>query len=55
MDKIFALRLSDKGLKLRSSEGVYEAGFGNDEEKDLSTGESRKLICLGEIIRLDKR
>jgi hypothetical protein len=39
LDKIFAFRLGDEGLELRSGEGVNESSFGNDEEEHLGAGE----------------
>jgi hypothetical protein len=47
LDKVFALRLCDKGLEFCGGEGVDEAGLGDNQEEDLCAGESGKLICLG--------
>ena len=46
LNEVFPLRLGDKGLELGRSEGVDEAGFGDNEKEDLSAGESGELIGL---------
>ena len=46
LDKILALRLGDEGLELGGSEGVDEAGLGDDEEQDLCASKSRKFVGL---------
>jgi hypothetical protein len=32
LDEVLALRLGDQGLELGGGEGIYEAGFGDNEE-----------------------
>lgn len=41
LDKVFPLGLGNKGLELGGSEGVDEAGLGDDEEQDLCASKSR--------------
>jgi hypothetical protein len=46
LDKVLALGLGDKGLELGGSEGVDQAGLGDDEEQDLCARKCRKFVCL---------
>jgi hypothetical protein len=46
LNEILPLGLGHERLKLRGGEGIDEAGFGYDEQKDLCTGEDRKLVRL---------
>jgi hypothetical protein len=46
LDQILALGLRNQRLKLGSSEGVHETGFGDDEEENLGPGKDREFIGL---------
>lgn len=46
LNEVLALGLGHEGLELRGGEGVDEAGFGDDQKKDLSSGENGKLVGL---------
>ena len=46
LDEVLTLWLSDEGLELCGSEGVYEASFRYDEEEDLCACEGGELVCL---------
>ena len=46
LDEILALCFCDKWLEFRSSEGVDETSFRDDEKEDLGSGKNRELICL---------
>lgn len=44
--EVLAFGLGDEGLKLGGSEGVHEAGLGDDEQEDLGACECRELVSL---------
>ena len=46
LDEILALRLRDERLQLGGGESVYQAGFRDDEEENLCSGQGGKLIGL---------
>jgi hypothetical protein len=46
LDKVLALRLCDEGLEFCGGEGVNKAGLGDDQKKDLGSGEGGELVCL---------
>jgi hypothetical protein len=46
LNEVLALGLSDQRLQFGSSEGVDKAGFGDDQEENLSTSKDREFICL---------
>jgi hypothetical protein len=46
LNKVFALGLCDERLEFRGGEGIYEAGFGDNQEEDLCASEGGQLVCL---------
>ena len=46
LDEVLAFSLGYEWLELGCSEGVDQTSLGNDEEKDLGTGENRQFIRL---------
>ena len=50
LNKIFTLGLGDQRLQLSGSECVHQACLRYDQEKDLGTSKSRKLVGLVKIM-----
>lgn len=46
LDEVFAFGFLDKGLEFGSCKGVDQAGFGDNQQKDLCAGKNRQLVGL---------
>jgi hypothetical protein len=46
LDEVLALRLGDERLQFGGGKSVDQAGFRDDEEKDLCSGQSGKFVGL---------
>lgn len=46
LDQVLALSLGDKRLQLGGSEGIDQAGLGDDKQEHLGASEDRQLVGL---------
>jgi hypothetical protein len=52
LNQVLAFGLGDERLKLRCCKRVHQAGFRDDEEKNLGAGKNRQLVGL--VVRRDR-